>query len=61
MNRLISMVMKRVLNMAVQKGMNASAQTLAGPDEGRKPTKEQKAAMKRARQSAKMMGRMTRF
>lgn len=61
MNRLINMLLRRAVNMAVREGINAGARTFAGPKDGQAPTTEQKAAMRRARQSTKMMRRITRF
>lgn len=57
MNRLINMVVRQLIN----KGINAGIDMASGPRDGRKPTDEEKAAMKRTRQSVRMMRRLTRF
>ncbi|MGD9293504.1 MAG: hypothetical protein PVI41_01365 [Roseobacter sp.] len=57
MNRLINMIVRQLIN----KGINAGIDMASGPEDGRKPTEEQKAAMKRTKQSVRMMRRLTRF
>ena len=57
MNRLINMVLRQLIN----KGINAGIDMASGPKDGRKPTEEEKAAMKRTRQSVRVMRRLTRF
>jgi len=57
MNRLMTMIIGRFLNKAVMQGMNR----MSGPQAGQKQSKEQKEAMQRARQSMKVMRRVSRF
>ncbi|MGA9433529.1 MAG: hypothetical protein WBV62_04775 [Roseobacter sp.] len=53
----MTMIIRRFLNKAVMQGMNR----MSGPQAGQKQSKEQKAAMQRARQSMKVMRRVSRF
>lgn len=61
MDRLLRMVMRRAMNMAINKGIDMGARRMTGARDGQVPTQDQKSAMKNARQSAKLMRRMTRI
>ena len=61
MNRLMTMILRRFLNKAVIPGMTSGMDRMSGPQKRQHGSKQQKEAMTRARQSMKVMRRVSRF
>jgi hypothetical protein len=61
MNRALNTLLRRIVGMAVLRGVQAGITRDAGPKDGQRPTKSQEDTMKQARQSVKMLRRLSRF